>query len=314
MNPDISVIIVSWNAKKYLYKCLSSIYKTAGDLSIEIIVVDNYSTDGSCDMVKHSFPQATLIEMEENLGFAKANNRGIERALGKYIFFINSDVIVLGECFQKLYGFLENNPDIGICGPQILFPNNELQRSVMNEPTLWNTFCAAFLLDKLDKKNVFFKSFEPNLSIHNRTHEVDIINGCFWATRKKALQDVIGLDERFFMYGEDIDFCIRFKKAGWKVFYFTETSSVHFGGASSDNAPLKYYLEMHRANIQFWEKHHSPYTTLIYRLLLIIHQSVRLVIRYPKLLVSKNDSNLQYKVKRSIACLLFLSGLKIESK
>ena len=146
---SISIIIVSWNAKKYLEECLNSILSCPLPYDTEIIVVDNASSDGSPDAVRDEFPGVRLIRNDDNYGFAKANNIGIRASTGDYLFFINSDVVVKAGCFEKMIAYMEGYPDIGVLGPKILSPNGAVQRSCMGFPTLWNSFTRALALDSV---------------------------------------------------------------------------------------------------------------------------------------------------------------------
>ena len=154
--PEISIVIASWNAKRHLLKCLKSIGKTVTNHSHEIIVVDNSSSDGSADAVASQFPQVVLIRNQENLGFAKANNIGIRASSGQYVCLINSDVIVLRGCIEKLIEFMDSRPAAGIVGPRILNPDGSPQPQCRHFPTLWNGFCQAMGLNKLFPKSAFF--------------------------------------------------------------------------------------------------------------------------------------------------------------
>jgi hypothetical protein len=272
----LSLIIVSWNAKAFLLKCLQSVSQEATQCDSEIIVVDNASTDGSAALVKKQFPQMKLITNDTNLGFAKGTNIGIRQSKGKYICLINSDVVVKKDCISRAARFMDDNARVGILGPRILDADGKVQRSCMGFPTLWNTFCRSFALDSLFPKSKLFGSYLMNYRQHDSTRSVDVINGCFWMVRRAALEEVGLLDERFFIYGEDIDFCRRLHDADWDVVFFPEAEAIHYGGASSDNAPIRFFTEMHRANFQYWQKHHGTLLSRAFLFLTLVHHLVRL--------------------------------------
>jgi GT2 family glycosyltransferase len=303
--PTISVIIVSWNAKKYLEECLQSIAVSFEAYDAEIIVVDNASTDGSSELIMHNFPNVRLICNTENLGFAKANNIGINHSQGDYLFLINSDVVVYPNCISLMVDYMEKHTETGLLGPRIIGIDGNVQRSCMGYPSLWNIFCRAVFLDSIFPRIKLFNGFMLNHWAHDSIKEVDVINGCFWLVRRKAVKQIGLLDEEFFIYAEDMDWCKRFNSAGWKVVYFPLAISLHYGGASSSNAPVRFYVEMQIANLQYWYKHHDGVSCFAYIWIILLHQSLRVFGNYIYYLLvpSKRDVS-KYKTKRSIATII----------
>ncbi len=298
----ISIIIVSWNAKKYLEECLDSIINHSLPTDTEIIVVDNASSDGSPDTVRDAFPGVRLIRNDDNYGFAKANNIGIAASTGEYVFFINSDVVVKAGCFEKMISYMDGHQDIGVLGPRILGPNGAAQRSCMGFPSLWNSLCRALALDLIFPGMKLFGGEMMAYWPHDDIRSVDVINGCFWMVRRKALQAAGPLDERFFIYGEDIDWCKRFHDKGWEVVFYPEAEAVHYGGASSANAPLKFFIEMQRADYQYWKKHHTALASTAFLFIRILHHAVRFaggIASYP--FRRKKRPEALYKIRRSLA-------------
>ena len=287
----ISIIIVSWNAKGYLLKCLSSLRYQKNPT--EIIVVDNASADGSPEAVARDYPQVQLIRNRENLGFSRANNIGIKAAQGNYLAFVNSDVVVLPNCMEVLIDFLAAHRDVGMVGPKILGKDARLQPSCRSFPTLKTEFCRATALDRL----------LPARWDHSKVEPVDVLQGSFMVVKRKALEDVGLWDERFFVYGEDLDFCRRFWKSGWKIAFIPRARAIHYGGASSSNAPVRFYIEKQRAELQYWRKHRSPRAVRGYLLLSALHETLRaLGYALPALL----KESARYKMRRSVACLRWL--------
>ena len=275
----------------------------------EVIVVDNASTDGSPEMVNEQFPEVTLIRSGENLGFARANNVGIKQAAATYLGLINSDVIVHPKCFEKLAAFLEENREAALVGPKIFGGDGCLQRTCRRLPTVWNTFCRSFALDSMFPHWPLFSGREMRHWDQNSQAEVDVINGCFWLARRAAVDKVGGLDERFFFYAEDMDWCKRFRDAGWKVVFVPEATATHFGGGSSSNAPLRYSVEMLRANLAYWRKHRGFPGLAAFYFLSIFHHGVRLILRGLKTIAGRNaGGEIVYKRKRSLVCLRWLLG------
>jgi GT2 family glycosyltransferase len=298
----ISVIIVSWNAKAFLLHCLASIQSQQLSSAVEVIVVDNASSDGSPEAVKAQFPEVTLICNQQNYGFAKANNMGIMASQGDYLFLINSDVIVGPDCFARMLEYMNQQPEIGVLGPKIVGSNGRVQRSCMRYPSLWNATARALALDSLLPRSTVLGSHLLTFWAHDETCSVDVINGCFWLIRRTAIEKVGLLDEQFFIYGEDIDWCRRFTEFGWKVVFFPEADAVHYGGASSSNAPVRFYLEMQRANYQYWLKHHSRAASDVFLLINLLHHSLRTVgevVAFP--LSPKRRQTSSYKIARNIA-------------
>ncbi len=304
----LSIVLVSWNAKDYLLQCIESIRRTYPDVRrTEIIVVDNNSADGSADAVEASCPDVELVRNAENQGFAKANNTGIDRARGEYVALINSDVIVGRGCLQQLCRFLDDNPSVGLAGPRILNPDETLQPSCREFPNLTSSLLRALALDSLFPHSRFFGRHFMTCWSHDCPRDVDVLSGCFWVARRAAIDSVGGLDSNFFMYGEDIDWCRRFQQRGWRVVYVPSVSSVHFGGASSANAPVRFYIEMHRANLQYWKKHHGLAAGALYLCTLWLHHNLRLAgfaVRY--LVQPSQRRTAGPKLRRSLACMNWL--------
>lgn len=273
---ELSFIIVNWNAKDFLKACLSSIKKTIGNINHEIIVVDNGSEDGAPDMVSAEFPDVILIRNNDNVGFGRANNIGIKRSRGEYLCLVNSDVEILEGCVSRLINYMKENERIGLTGPKIFGKDGNIQRSCMGFPTLWNMFCCALGFDKIFNRSSFFSGYMLHYWNHNDIKDVDIINGCFWIIKRTALNEVGVFDERFFMYGEDMDFCRRFHEKGWRVVFYSKAEAIHYGGGSSSLAPYKYYIAMQKANYQYWNKYNKTSSTIAYSLIKVLHEAVRI--------------------------------------
>jgi GT2 family glycosyltransferase len=308
----LSIVIVTWNAKKYVAECLESLQAYANDPSVEIIVVDNASIDGTPELVRDSHPTVTLVRKDENLGFAKANNVGIRMSKGEYVFLINSDVHVLDGCIETILEHMKQNPKIGLLGPKMLGADRKAYRSYMGAPTVWNSFCRALALDVLFPNSKLFGGYLMPYFKRDHIAEVDVVNGWFWATRKEALDQVGLLDETFFMYGEDMDWCKRFREAGWKVVYYPDAESIHYGGASSSKAPIRFYIEKEKANYQYMKKHYGRVSQLAYLGVIWIAQVVRLAGLSFLFLAGKKQSDTSYKAQRSVACMRWIMGFRYQ--
>ena len=304
---EISVIIVSWNARDHLRKCLASIRANGGPAVREIIVVDNASSDGSSEMVASQFPEVNLVCSGENLGFAGGNNLGLKHASAPCLALVNSDVVVQPACFAVLLAFLESHSGVGLVGPKVYGADGQLQRTCRRFPTLWNTFCRTFALDSVLSHWRLFSGREMRHWDQNSRAEVDILNGCFWVARREAIEKVGDLDCRFFFYAEDVDWCKRFWDAGWKIMFVPEATATHFGGGSSSNAPLHYSIEMLRANLAYWRKHHGTAGQAAFYLLSVLHHLLRFGLRLLKKVAGlQSDAEAAHKRKRNFVCLCWL--------
>jgi GT2 family glycosyltransferase len=304
----ISLVIVVWNAKKHVIECLESLREHCRDICDEVIIVDNASTDGTPELIAEMFPKFKLIRNSENLGFAKANNIGITQSSGKYICLVNSDVKFTGDCLSPMFRFLSENPEVGMVGPKMLATDGEVGRSTMRFPTVWNQFCRALGLDIAFKKSRLFGGLLMRDFDHQTTTPVEVLNGWFVVVRRTAMDRVGLLDPQFFMYGEDLDWCYRFHQAGEKIVFFAGAEAIHYGGASSSKAPVRFYLEMCRANWQYWQKHHGRVAQMAFLATSGTYHLVRLLASAGIYLFSpsRRAENLA-RIQRSSICLQWVS-------
>jgi GT2 family glycosyltransferase len=303
---DLSIIIVSWNAKSYVQECLESAALYCPSHSSEVIVVDNASTDGSSELVSRRFPQVKLVQNSSNLGFAKANNIGIALSSGEYVCLINSDVKFVHDCFTPMLAYMRGHSDVAMLGPQMLDSDLHVRRSTMRFPTVWNSICRALGLDRVFEGSRTFGGQMVSDFDHNHTRDVEVLNGWFLMVRRDALERVGLLDERFFIYGEDIDWCYRFHRAVQRTVFLAEARAVHYGGASSANAPVRFQIEMYRANGQYWRKHHGRAAQLLYFLIIWVHQAVRLAGYLMLLMTGNKREETVFKIKKAWACIAWM--------
>ena len=276
---SVSVIIVSWNTRGHLRDCLDSVLRTGASCVQEVIVVDNASTDGSAELVAEEFPEVTLIRSGENLGFARANNLALKRANGSILALVNSDVVVHAGCFERLAGFLDQHDDVGLVGPQVIGRDGLVQQTCRRLPTVWNTVCRSLALDRVLSSYALFSGHEMRHFAHDRGVTAEVLSGCFWMARRKAVEGVGELDERFFFYMEDVDWCKRYGDAGWRIAFVPEATAIHYGGASTSMAALRYSIEYHRANVKYWRKYHGHVGVGTYYVLASLHHGMRLLAR-----------------------------------
>ena len=254
---DLSIIIVNYNVKEFLEQSIISIKKSCKNIQYELFVVDNGSSDGSVELLNKKFPEARLIRNIENKGFAAANNQAIRQAQGEYILLINPDTIVQEDTFSVIFDFFEKHPDCGMVGCKILNPDGSLQLPCRRSfPTPWVGFTKISGLSKLFPQSRLFGKYNLTYLDPDETYEVEAISGSFMFFRRQVLDDVGLLDESFFMYGEDLDWCFRTREAGWKIFYLPETKIIHFKGESSKKSEVDLTLQFYRAMKLFVEKHY----------------------------------------------------------
>lgn len=275
---DISVIIVNWNAKQLLIECIDSVIKDFGDLEVEVIVVDNDSTDDSVQSVRDTFKSVIVIENSENLGFSKANNIGIKQSSGKYICLINSDIIVKKGCLKNMFEYMERNISIGMLGPKLLNTDESIQTSCKKFPTIWNNITRTFFLHKLFPKSSFFSSEEMNYFLHDRIKQVEALAGAFLMVRRKAISKIGLLDEAYFFYSEDIDWCKRFWEKGWKVVFFPKAVCIHHDGGSSKKTPVAFHLRLIQSKFIYMKKHHNTIIVNVFRFVILNQYIIRVLL------------------------------------
>lgn len=262
---DLSVVIVNYNVKFFLEQCLHSVEKAGAGLQMEVFVVDNLSVDGSCAMVKEKFPWVHLIENEENLGFSKANNQAIRISSGKYVLLLNPDTVVEENCFRKVYEFAEANPDSGGIGVKMIDGKGRfLPESKRAFPSPMVSFYKIFGLSTIFPHSKRFGRYHLGHLNASHNHSVEILAGAFMWMRRSVLDKTGLLDEQFFMYGEDIDLSYRIIQAGYKNYYFSETTIIHYKGESTKKGSINYVRVFYQAMILFARKHFSGSKAGIY--------------------------------------------------
>ena len=273
---DVSIIIINWNTKQLLRDCLTSVYERVGDVDYEIIVVDNASTDGSAEMVKSDFRQVILIENTGNRGFAAANNQGMAIAKGRYVLLLNSDTVVLDNAIANTVRFADENPQAAVTGCRVLNPDRTVQPTCFMFPSLLNMFLSSTYFYKLFPKSRFFGRENMTWWDANEVYEVDIVKGCFMLVRREAIEQVGVMDEQFFMFGEETDWCYRFKKNGWKVIFAPVGEIIHYGGQSTMQMPMTMTVQLRLSILKFIRKHYGWSSHVIARFLVAFFFAVRL--------------------------------------
>lgn len=255
---DLSVIIVNFNVKHFLEQCLFSVLKASEGLSAEIIVVDNNSTDGSLEYLFPKFPSVRFIVNEKNLGFAKACNQGLAVSSGRNILFLNPDTIVPEDCLKKSIVFLNNLPDAGACGIRMVDGSGKfLKESKRSFPSPLTSLYKLFGVARLFPRSKTFARYHMGHLDENKNNEVDVLAGAFMLIKKEVLDKVGGFDETFFMYGEDVDLSYRIQQSGYKNYYFSESSILHFKGESTRKGSMNYVRMFYNAMSIFVRKHYG---------------------------------------------------------
>jgi len=274
---DLSIIIVSWNAKKLLRNCLLSVYKKSKDISFEVFVVDNASDDGSVEMIAKDFSNVILIKNEKNVGFARANNQVIKETKGKYILLLNQDTEVLNNAIGEMVKFMEMHPKCGAIGPKLLNPDGTLQMSARSFPTLATAFFENIYLYKLFPRNKIIGKYYMSYWNHNKIREVDWVSGACLMINRKTIEEVGLLDEQYFMYSEETDWCYRIKKADWHIYYIPQAEVIHFGWENIEPSSVRKFIELHKSMLLFFKKHYTPSMVCLLWLILKLGLLIRII-------------------------------------
>lgn len=263
---DVSVIIVSWNTSALLTQCLETTRAWAGPLALEIIVVDNASTDDSVSLVRKRFPEVKLLVNTENVGFARANNVGVAAATGRYALLLNSDAFLTEGALPALVALADLHPRVGLIGAHLRNADGTFQASHTAFPTLWR---ELLLLSGLGRAlfGAHFPSHGPEEELG--AQQVDYVEGACLLVRLEAYRAVGGLDEGYFMYSEEVDLCYTLRGAGWEVWYEPSARVTHLGGGSSQNRRPQREGDLYRSRIRFFSKHYGTAQTIILKLLIL---------------------------------------------
>ncbi|MCR4324905.1 MAG: glycosyltransferase family 2 protein [Candidatus Curtissbacteria bacterium] len=275
---DISVIIVNWNTKKLLEDAISSLFKYSKDVAFEVIVVDNGSEDGSIEMVKKKFPNVKLIEHGYNAGFTKGNNSGIKVAKGKYIFLFNSDAYLIENTLKKLVEKADSLKNLGAMGPLLLNEDRTIQQSVGFDPHLPQVFWWMTFIDDLPGGSLLNPYHVDHDSFYKKEREVGWVTAAAILLPKKVINKVGMFDETIFMYGEEVDWCYRIKKAGYKIYFSPSTKMVHIGRGSMGKVSKNAIIGEYKGIVYFYKKHKGFVSLQISRMLLKIGALARILI------------------------------------
>lgn len=294
---QISIIIVNYNTSDLLINCINSIYENAGSINFETIVIDNNSTDDSVARVRKLLPQIKIIVNDQNVGFAKANNQAIKKSVGEVILLLNSDTVILDKAIDKSYQFLRDYPDAGIVSCKLLNPDRSLQPSCRSFPSVLNYFSESFFLYKLLPHSRIFGKPYMTFFKYDEIKKVDVVMGAFMMIRRNVFNDIGFLDEDFFMYSEETDFCLRAHRQGWGIYFYPDAEIIHLGGGSSAQLPTKMFLELHKSQMRFCYKHHPMWYARAEKIVILFGVLLRYAHAQIKYMFSKEENHIQRKNK-----------------
>jgi GT2 family glycosyltransferase len=275
---DVSVVIVNWNTRELLRDCLGSVYAETREIGLEVIVVDNASSDGSADMVEAEFPRVRLIRNADNRGFAAANNQGIAVATGRYVLLLNSDTRVLDRAIARSVEFADAHPEAGVVGCRTLLTNGTVQANCYQFPSLLNLALSLSRLPMLFPRNRFFGRARMTWWAYDTVMPVDVVAGCYMLVRREALDQVGPMAEEYFMYSEDTDWCWRFHRAGWKILYTPEPTIIHYWQSSSSQCAADMHILQRRSVLMFLEKKSGKLARFIANLMFCVSSLLKLSI------------------------------------
>jgi len=269
--PELSVCIVSWNTKELLGNCLESVFADPRSERWEVIVVDNASTDGSAEMVEQRFPGATLVASATNLGFARANNVAMERAAGRCFLLLNSDTRVHEGALGGIVALMDEHDDMGAAGPMLLNDDESLQPSCGSSPSLRSETVRKLLLHRL------LPSFKRSHESHRDRQNVDWVTGACLFVKRDVVSRVGPLDPEIFMFYEDIEWCLRIRRAGWKIGYHPGFQVIHLGGQSTRKNLEAMLVTSQRSLYYLFQRHFSGLTLQALRGLTVVEMVLRTV-------------------------------------
>lgn len=262
--PDVSIIVTNYNTRDLLRACFASMEGRLGRPWLEVILVDNASADGSAEMTREEFPDVRVFVQERNEGFAHANNRGIRASRGRHVLILNSDTEIVDDALERMRDHMDAHPDIGALGARLLNTDGTVQLSCRSFPSYRTVLFHRYsLMTRLFPRNRYSAEYLMTDTNHDETMDVDWVSGACMMVRRETMDAVGLLDEGFFMYAEDVDWCYRMKQAGWRVCYLPQAEVRHHIGRSTRNVPYRMTYERHRSMWRFYRKHYSRGIVLV---------------------------------------------------
>jgi GT2 family glycosyltransferase len=305
VSTEVSVVIVNWNTRDLLRNCIRSILNQTS-VSHEIIVVDNASRDGSADMVRAEFPAVTLIANSENNGFAAANNQGLRVSCGRTVLLLNPDTLILNGAIDQMLGWLDRHPGVGCVGCQVLEGPGVIQRTCFADPTLLNFVMVEFGLMRLAPWVPFFgRSWYTDWD-RKSERKVDVVSGMFMLVPRTVMDHVGLLDDAFFVYGEESDWCRRIRKAGYSCVFSPEAQIIHLDGGSKSTSQIRsrMYVQIQKSHLIYTRKHSSALGYAAIRSLYMVTSALRLAV-FSAMRLVKSDDNAKARVRLAQASLSY---------
>ncbi len=275
---DLSVAIVNTNTKELAANCLDSLYKNTRRIGFEVFVVDNNSRDGSREMLEKRFPQVKLISNKENRGFSGATNQALKQAEGRYSLLLNPDTLILEGSIDKMVQFMDEHPEAGALGCKLLNPDGTLQPSCKSFPSFLNLFFEALFLDKLFPRSRVFGGYYMSYWNHDDLREVDQPMGSCLMVRKEVIAKVGLIDEQFFCFFDEVDWCYRMKKEGYRIFFTPQAEIIHYRGQTFKRMPLRAFWYWHRSLLRYYRKHFPRIPSFLVSLCVISMVSLKFLI------------------------------------
>lgn len=298
----ISVIIVSWNVRDLLIRCINSVYGKTACKDYEIIVVDNSSSDGTAEAVKNRFPSVRLLESRENLGFPKACNLGAENSLGKYLFFLNPDTELKEKALDTIFSFMEMNGDAAVAGAKLLWPDGSYQDSYRRFFGVLFSILEVFQFHYYFPKNRAYLHSLYELEIFKEPAEVDWVVGAAFAVRRAVFEKAGGFDENIFMYAEDADLCRRIADMGGKIYFLPRAEVVHYRGKSSCLSNVR-SVDYYKSRYYYHLKHSGSLQALLFRAALALWSVFYVLILFFKLIFCRDRKITGIKIMNSFSLL-----------
>lgn len=265
---DLSIVIVSWNVRDLLRQALQSIYQETKDIKFEVFVVDNNSHDGSANMVSQEFPEVHLIGNNFNAGFAKANNQALKDTTGRHVLLLNPDTKILDGGLGHSVRWMDDNPTVGIMGCRLLNPDQTLQASIRRFPSIGAMALTLLKLHRIFPKAKALKDYLRSEFDYRQTQPVDQIMGAYFLIRRQALEQIGLLDERYYIWFEEVDYCARAKKLNWPIMYYPGVSIIHYYGQSFRQVlSLRKQIILNNSLLRYYTKHGTAWDRLVVRIL-----------------------------------------------
>jgi GT2 family glycosyltransferase len=277
--PVVSVIIVTWNVRDLTLQCMEALHARAGSVPFEVVLVDNGSVDGTVDAVRAQFPSTVIIENEQNMGFPHSNNQGLAVARGRYVLFLNSDTIIGEGTLEACVAELDREPDVGMVGCRLLLPDGSVQHECARNPYLLRHLAGEVLyLHMLFPQSRLWGHHLMGDWDHMDTRDVEAISGAFMLARRDVALAVGGLPEDILMYHEDLSFCLRIRRLGWRIRYLADVTTIHISNQTTKKNKLRWYLLEGEYKVRLIEESEGPVHAAAARVVFGVRSALRLVV------------------------------------